>query len=453
MAATHFESVAKIDESRRIAKPAEMLAGERAKLGQSAPQPERSRGCFKLCPLGPAVHPVRFGVCEHTVVHPCSLEVGSDQVDRDRPTRIVDVPDRDAIGVLPVSGALVAIPLLKESEGVFLVHDKGLPSLRSSVSNPVTLIHERFNLLSLGGAWASRKLGIPFVLEVNADLLEQRKFKGVPERGLRRLFAVWATQMCFNAAAEIICISAGLKEHLSRKWKIEDKKLTVLACAADVNDLGPNHNPERIRQGLGLTTEPVIMWVGGFFPWHDLDLLIASFALVVQRHPGTKLVLVGEGQTRASVAQKVQKIGLEQSVIMTGAIPHSDVPGMLSIADIAVVPAAPVLASGGGTGTPLKLFEYMAAAKPIVATDLNQAADVIRDGHSGLLVAAGNVNMFADAIVKLINDPLERARLGKNAQQQATDLYSWEGYTRSLEKIYHQVLHNDSSVPHADARV
>ena len=315
------------------------------------------------------------------------------------------------------------------------------------------LIHERFNLLSLGGAWASRKLGIPFVLEVNADLLEQRKFKGVPERGLRRLFAVWATQMCFNAAAEIICISAGLKEHLSRKWKIEDKKLTVLACAADVNDLGPNHNPERIRQGLGLTTEPVIMWVGGFFPWHDLDLLIASFALVVQRHPGTKLVLVGEGQTRASVAQKVQKIGLEQSVIMTGAIPHSDVPGMLSIADIAVVPAAPVLASGGGTGTPLKLFEYMAAAKPIVATDLNQAADVIRDGHSGLLVAAGNVNMFADAIVKLINDPLERARLGKNAQQQATDLYSWEGYTRSLEKIYHQVLHNDSSVPHADARV
>ena len=56
------------------------------------------------------------------------------------------------------------------------------------------LIHERFNLLALGGALASKKLGIPFVLEVNADLLEQRKFKGTPERGLRRLFAVWATQ-------------------------------------------------------------------------------------------------------------------------------------------------------------------------------------------------------------------------------------------------------------------
>jgi hypothetical protein len=74
------------------------------------------------------------------------------------------------------------------------------------------LIHERFNLLALGGAWASRKLGIPFVLEVNADLLEQRKFKGIPERGLRRLFAVWATRKCLNNAAKIICISQRLKE-------------------------------------------------------------------------------------------------------------------------------------------------------------------------------------------------------------------------------------------------
>jgi len=73
------------------------------------------------------------------------------------------------------------------------------------------LIHERHNLLALGGAWASKKLGIPFVLEVNADLLEQRKFKGTPERGLRRLFAEWATRMCFNAATKIICISEDSK--------------------------------------------------------------------------------------------------------------------------------------------------------------------------------------------------------------------------------------------------
>ena len=307
------------------------------------------------------------------------------------------------------------------------------------------LIHERFNLLSLGGVWASRKLGIPLILEVNADLLEQRKFKGRPEQGLRRIYAEWATRVCFKAAARIICISAGLKDHLSRKWNIEDSKLAVLACAADVDAFGPNHNRELVRRGLGLTTEPIVIWVGGYYPWHDLDLLLRSFTLVLQRHPSAKLVLVGDGPTRQLIAQKIQQNGLQQSVLMTGAIAHAEVPKMLAIADLAVVPSAPVPASHGGTGTPLKLFEYMAAGKPIVATALNQAAEVIQNGHNGLLVDAGDVDRFAEAMLTLINDPIERDRLGQNARRQAVDQYSWEEYTRRLEEIYLNVLGQASS--------
>ena len=309
------------------------------------------------------------------------------------------------------------------------------------------LIHERFNLFALGGAWASKKLGIPFVLEVNADLLEQRKFKGIPERGLRRLFAAWATQMCFNAASKIICISPGLKDHLRKKWNIEDSKLTILPCAADVDAFGPNNNTALVRRNLGLTTEPIVIWVGGYFPWHDLDLLLDSFALVLPRHPSAKLVLVGDGPTRPSIAQKVQKNGLQQSVTMTGTIAHADVPEMLSIADITVVPSTPVPASRGGTGTPLKLFEYMAAGKPIVATNLNQAAEVIQDGHNGILVAAGDAHRFAEAIVSLLNDPGERVRLGQNARRQAIELYSWDEYIRRLEKIYLNVLGDAPATP------
>ena len=118
---------------------------------------------------------------------------------------------------------------------------------------------------------------------------------------------------------------------------------------------------------------------------------------------------------------------------------------MLSVADIAVVPAAPVPASRGGTGTPLKLFEYMAAGKPIVATALNQAAEVLQDGHTGPLVEAGDIHSFAEAIVTLLNDPVERVRLGKNARQQAIERYSWEEYTRRLEEIYLNVLGKASS--------
>lgn len=302
------------------------------------------------------------------------------------------------------------------------------------------LIHERFNLLALGGALASKKLGLPFILEVNADLLEQRKFKGTPEKGLRRLFALWATRLCFKTATKIICISSDLRDHLHRQWSVDAHKLAVLPCAADVNAFGPHHQGENIRRGLGLTNEPVIMWVGGFYPWHDLDLLLESFAQVVKKRPTTRLVLVGEGQTRPIVAQKVLRNGLEQAVIMTGAISHTSVPEMISIAEVAVVPAAPVPASRGGTGTPLKLFEYMAAGKAIVATGLNQAAEVIRNGHNGLLVEAGNVEAFSNAMLDLLDDSAKRGRLGQNARQHAVEEYSWERYTRRLEEIYLSVV-------------
>ncbi len=302
------------------------------------------------------------------------------------------------------------------------------------------VIHERFNLLSLGGALASRKLGLPFVLEVNADLLEQRKFKGTPEKGLRRLFAVWATRFCFKAATKIICISSDLKDHLHRHWKVEEQKLSVLPCAADVDAFKPNGKTEVVRRGLGLTTEPVVMWVGGFYPWHDLNLLLESFGKVLQKQPRARLVLVGDGQTRSAVAQNVQRNGLQHAVIMTGAVPHASVPEMVSIADIAVVPAEPVSASRGGTGTPLKIFEYLAAGKAIVATDVNQASEVIQHDHNGLLVSAGDVNGFADAILSLLDDSEKRGCLGQNARQDAVEKYSWEQYTRQLNEIYMSVI-------------
>ena len=302
------------------------------------------------------------------------------------------------------------------------------------------LIHERFNLLSLGAALASRKLGLPFVLEVNADLLEQRKFKGTPERGLRRLFAVWATRFCFKVATKIICISSDLKDHLHRHWNIEDHKLAVLPCAADVEAFKPKDKAEVVRRGLGLTTEPVVMWVGGFYPWHDLDLLLECFVEVLQKQPQARLVLVGDGQTRPLVAQNVIQKGLQHAVIMTGAIPHTSVPEMVSIADVVVVPAEPVSASHGGTGTPLKLFEYMAAGKAIVATDVNQAAEVIKDGHNGLLVQAGDVHGFAESLLTLLDDSVKRGRLGQNARQDALEQYSWEQYTKRLDEIYLSVM-------------
>ncbi len=214
---------------------------------------------------------------------------------------------------------------------------------------------------------------------------------------------------------------------------------------ADVAAFQSNYNSQTIRKSLGLTTEPVVLWVGGFYPWHDLSLLLESFNLILKRRPDARLVLVGDGQTRASVGDMIMKTGLGHAVIMTGAIAHSQVPEMLSIADVAAVPSPSITASLGGTGTPLKLFEYMAAGKAIVATALEEATEVIRHGYNGILVDAGDAGTFAEATLNLINDPQERLRLGQNAREQAVKQFSWEHYTTRLEEIYFSVLGNAPS--------
>jgi glycosyltransferase involved in cell wall biosynthesis len=302
------------------------------------------------------------------------------------------------------------------------------------------LLHERYNLFALGTALASRRLHIPYVLEVNADLIAQQAYRGLPLKGIRKTFARLATHFCFNAAVKVICVSAELMEHLNRVWAVDMDKLDFLPCAADIHAFGADLNTDDMKEEFGLKDEAVVIWVGGFYEWHDLDLLLDAFKLVILDCPNTKLILVGDGYTRKRIEQKAQDEKLNHYLIFTGSMRHDQIPTMLTLADIAVSPSPALSPSEGGTGTPLKLFEYMAAGKPIVATVSSQSLPVITNGANGYLIEQRNVKAFADAIIILLKDPSKRKRFGSYNRQEAEKFYSWTSYTRKLEAIYRGVL-------------
>ncbi|MGD9093560.1 MAG: glycosyltransferase family 4 protein [Anaerolineales bacterium] len=302
------------------------------------------------------------------------------------------------------------------------------------------ILHERYNLLSLGGAFARRKLCLPYVLEINADLLEQRKFKGTALKGLQLKFAEWVTHYSFSVASVIVCISLGLREHLIERWGVPEDRLAVLPCAADIHAFSSNNNASSVRSRLGLRDEPVVMWIGGFYSWHDLNVVLNGFDTVVERIPNVRLVLVGDGETRSEVERSVYDKDLMQVTIFTGSIPHTQMPDILSIADVVVSPAPSLPADKGGTGTPLKIFEYMAAGKAIVATETSQTDGVLRHGENGMLVKPGEVDKFSQTIVWLLNHSRERERIGNNAQYDAREYHSWERYSSQLVQIYGSLL-------------
>jgi glycosyltransferase involved in cell wall biosynthesis len=180
------------------------------------------------------------------------------------------------------------------------------------------------------------------------------------------------------------------------------------------------------------------MFVGGFQPWHGLEFLVEAFAQVAQKRPDAKLVLVGDGPARPAVETTITKLGLEKRILITGYVAHDRMPEWLAAADVAVAPYPPLPQELWFS--PLKLYEYMAAGKAIVASAAGQIAEVIKDGHNGLLVRPGDVGELAQAIVTLLDDPAGRQALGRAARQQAVNQHSWAVYRQRLELLYAAAL-------------
>lgn len=303
------------------------------------------------------------------------------------------------------------------------------------------LVHEHNGLFCLGTAWACARSGKPYVLTFSADPILERKVVGVPLRGVHLLVASQEARFTYRLARRIICVSEPAKEHLVTNWKLDPEKIQVMPNGVDVERFGVRYDSQKARAELGLGPEQIIGFVGSFQLWHGLDLLVESFCRLQKNFPQTRLLLVGDGPARSVVEKAAVDLGVSQSVTITGLVPQTRVPKLLAAVDIAVIPYPRF--SREIWFSPLKLYEYMAAGKAIVASRSGQITEVIQDGLTGLLVKPGDADEMAQAIRRLLSDPAERRSLGENARRQALERHSWESYIQRLEEIYQSVLSED----------
>lgn len=301
------------------------------------------------------------------------------------------------------------------------------------------LCHEHNGLFSIGTALACRKLGLPYVLTFSADLLLERAAFGNALKGLHARAAAAAARFTYRRADAILCVSEAAREHLVRRWQVDPEKIAVFPNGVDTALFRPiPGDPEGLRGRYGLGAGPVIVFAGGFQPWHGLELLVESFAAVLGGRADARLLLVGDGRARPAVEAAAAAHGVADRMVITGFVPQVEVPAFLGIADVAVMPYPPLPQELWFS--PLKMFEYMSAGKAIVASRSGQIVDIIKDGQTGVLVEPGDTAGLAQAIERLIADPGERKRLGENAREQACDRHSWAAYVERLETLYMQTL-------------
>ncbi|MCU0887076.1 MAG: glycosyltransferase family 4 protein [Rubritepida sp.] len=276
-------------------------------------------------------------------------------------------------------------------------------------------IYERYNLFYLSGAWLARRLRLPFLVEVNAPLAEERaRFGGLALAPLAR----WSERFVWRRATRVLPVTAVLARHVEAAG-VPPTRIAVIPNGIDLDEF-PDPAPAP-------SADPLVLGFVGFVrDWHGLDAVVRGIA-AWQGPPALSLLVVGEGPARPGLEALARELGIADRVRFTGLAQRDAVPGHIAGFDVALQPAAVPYAS------PLKVFEYMAAGRPIVAPDQPNIHEVLRDGETALLFDPATPGALWTAIGRLAADPALRARLGAAARAEvlARDL-TWAGNARRV---------------------
>jgi glycosyltransferase involved in cell wall biosynthesis len=311
------------------------------------------------------------------------------------------------------------------------------------------LLYQRHGRFMFAGAFLSRLMGIPLVLEYNGSEDWMSKYWD-PAR-----FSPWL-RLCerasVKAASLIVVVSNPLKQRLMDAG-VPGERILVNPNAVDPEQFHPNCGGAQLRRNLGFRpADVVVCFVGTFSYWHGVMVLEQAIRLLLDRVQLTggplKFLLIGDGPLAPQMRNALEPYSPSGLVTFTGAIPHDSVRVHLDAADILVSPH--VLMPGGTPffGSPTKLFEYMAMGKAIAASALDQIADVLEHGRTALLVRPGDPGELAEAIQRLAADAQLRIELGRNAREIALARHTWRQNARRVLAHYSHVRRApDESAP------
>jgi glycosyltransferase involved in cell wall biosynthesis len=276
-------------------------------------------------------------------------------------------------------------------------------------------LYERANLLMLSGVWAASLFRLPYLLEVNAPLAEERaRYGGLAWPGLAAL----TERACWRAASMVLPVTGVLAAYVKRAG-VPAERITITPNGVDTEKFRPRNTSEA-RARLGLGQSLVLGFVGHIREWHGLDVMIEVLARPALAH--AHLLIVGDGPARPALEKRARRLGMPERVHFTGTMPRESLPELTSCIDIALQPNVTPYAS------PLKLFEYMAAARAIVAPASPNIREILEDDVDGVLFAPGSAEAMAGAIERLVGDAALRERFGKAAARKiAGRNLTWRG--------------------------
>lgn len=264
------------------------------------------------------------------------------------------------------------------------------------------LVYERYSLFSTVIA----ECGVPGILEVNAPLIDEQRTHRVL---VDEQAADAALQEQVQAALATICVSDPVRDWVIART--EGTRVFTVPNGVNVHRITPQ--PES-------PGAPVVTFVGTLKPWHGVDVLLRARA---HAHKDWKLRIIGDGPVRAELDDLARSLGID--VDFRGAVAPDAIPQHMAGTAIGVAPYPAMDTDSDQYFSPLKVYEYMAAGLPVVASRVGQLPEIM--GESAYLVPPSDPEALAEALDALVANPVERARVGSDNRRQAEREHSWTG--------------------------
>ena len=283
-------------------------------------------------------------------------------------------------------------------------------------------IYKRHALFDVGTILAARAERVPLLLEVNRPYAASSYSTFEPITFAKT--AARLERVAFDAATVVAVVSTPLRRFVLDQGIAGDKVLLTPNGANPVRFSADRGAGLAVRQQFHMDdSTTVVGWVGILREWHRLDILIEAIGTL----PSTRLMIIGDGPDQGRLEALAREKGIASSVVFTGRISHDEMPRYIAALDVAV-------ASDDRTGfaSPMKILEYMAMAKPVVAPRMPNIEDLIRDGEDGVLFTPGDSHELMSTLRRLQDDRALRERLGTAARAKIERERNWQTNARDV---------------------
>ncbi|ENO78172.1 TIGR04063 family PEP-CTERM/XrtA system glycosyltransferase [Thauera sp. 63] len=280
-----------------------------------------------------------------------------------------------------------------------------------------------------------KRLGIPVVYEIRAFWEDAAVDHGTTAEGSLRYRATRAMETwALKRVDHAFTICEGLRADIVARG-IPSTKVTVIPNAVDVEgfQLSGEADPG-LRCQLGLEGCTTVGFVGSFYAYEGLDLLLDAFPVLLQKRPDLRLLLVGGGPQEGNLKAQAQQLGIADKIVLTGRVPHSEVSRYYNQIDLLAYPRHSMRLTE--LVTPLKPLEAMAQGRLFVASDVGGHKELIRDGETGKLFNAGSADALASAIDDMLDHHERWPAMRKAGRHFVEDVRNWKNSVANYIPVY-----------------